>query len=150
MAGREIACQACGYRYDPAEASGCASCPLGSSCAAACCPACGFGSLDLERSWIARLAVRLSRRRTAGMPALELGEALLTDLPCGARAVVSDLDGVPADSRDRLQAYGVTPGRTLEVVHATAGVTIVRVGHVELAFESDLAGGIRVGLAAEA
>jgi Fe2+ transport system protein FeoA len=143
--GNEIACPSCGYRYDPHAASGCASCPLNSACAVSCCPACGFGALDLQRSWIARLVTRLAARRAGGAATHEAGGVSLTDLPCGGRAVISALDGVPVDSRERLQAYGLVPGRRVEVVHAAAGVTIVRVGHVELAFESDLAGAIRVG-----
>jgi Fe2+ transport system protein FeoA len=58
--------------------------------------------------------------------------------------VVTGVDRLAAGLRERINAYGVVPGRRLEVVQRTAGVTIVRVGHVELAFEADLASGIRV------
>jgi Fe2+ transport system protein FeoA len=141
--GNEIVCPSCGFRYDPASAGSCASCPLNSGCPETCCPACGYTSIDLGRSWVGRLVSRLGRRRAADWVVGE-GERSLVDLPCGARAVISGLDGIPADSRERLQAYGLAPGRPLEIVHAAGGVTIVRAGEVELAFESDLARGIRV------
>jgi hypothetical protein len=56
--------------------------------------------------------------------------------------VVSGVEGVPPHRRRRQAAYGVELGRHLVVVHAASGVTIVRVGAAELAFEADLAGEI--------
>jgi Fe2+ transport system protein FeoA len=40
--------------------------------------------------------------------------------------------------RERLQAYGVSPGSELEVVQQSP-VTVVRIDHVELAFEHSVA-----------
>ncbi len=77
------------------------------------------------------------------------GEATLAAFPDGATVVVSCLDGVPAGSRGRLRAYGVEAGRTLRILRASAGVTIVRVGHTELAFESEIADRVRGTLVQE-
>lgn len=46
-----------------------------------------------------------------------------------------------------MQAYGVAPGRWVKVVQQSP-VTVVRVEHLDLAFELDIARGIRVEAAA--
>lgn len=141
---RTITCGLCGYRFDPGGRSGCAACPLNAGCLVTCCPACGYSSIDPERSWAGRLASLLAgRRRRRAMRAGPVGDATLADLPRGAKAAVENLDALSSRSRERLHAYGVTPGKTLEVVQ-TAPVTVIRVGHLELAFEPELARGVRV------
>jgi Fe2+ transport system protein FeoA len=138
-----ITCGMCGHHFDPGVRSSCAACPLNTGCPVACCPACGYAAIDPERSWSGRLLSSFAHRRHGAARHRPPAEATLADLPCGARASVQDLDALPSRSRERLHAYGVTPGKTLEVIQ-TAPVTVIRVGHLELAFEPDLAGGIRV------
>jgi hypothetical protein len=53
-----ITCSMCGHRFDPASHSGCRSCPLQSGCQLVCCPACGFETVNPDRSILARLAKR--------------------------------------------------------------------------------------------
>lgn len=138
-----ITCELCGHRFHPGLRSGCAACPLHTGCPVACCPACGYGSIDPERSWAGRFVLLLARRRRSTARNRPVGSAALSDLPRGAKASVENLDALPSGSRERLHAYGVTPGRAIEVIQ-TAPVTVIRVGHLELAFEPELAGGIRV------
>jgi len=136
------ACAMCGLRFDPAEHTGCASCPVQSGCSLACCPACGYSFVDPERSSVVRLGARLTsrfRRRAAS----ESGQSTLGDVARGHSARVADLEGLPLRPREQLQAYGLAPGRLVEVLQ-TKPVTVVRVEHVDIAFESSLARGIRV------
>jgi Fe2+ transport system protein FeoA len=70
----------------------------------------------------------------------------LADIPPGSRARIDTLDGLSTDRRHQLQAYGVAPGRWVRVVQQSP-VTVVRVEHLDLAFESDIARGIRVEVA---
>jgi Fe2+ transport system protein FeoA len=144
-----IVCLVCGYRFDPAERSACGSCPLSKGCAFVCCPACGYGMVDLEHSrlvrlgsWIARslrIAWRRGRRGTR--------EATLADVPPGHRARIEALNGLPTSQHEQLQSYGVTFGRWVEVVQQSP-VTVVRVEHTDLAFERAIARSIRVTLIA--
>ena len=64
-------------------------------------------------------------------------------MPPGGRAVVLDLDDVPLGQREQLQAYGVAPGRTVDVLQ-TRPVMVVRADNAEIAFEAAVAGGVRV------
>jgi len=57
----EIACTMCGHHFDPREQAACGGCPLNAGCALVCCPACGFGSADPERSTLVRAYRRLRR-----------------------------------------------------------------------------------------
>ncbi|MBK5232880.1 MAG: ferrous iron transport protein A [Thermoleophilia bacterium] len=67
----------------------------------------------------------------------------LDEVPVGTLARVVKLDDSISAWRERLQAYGLVPGRRLEVVQH-APVTVVRVERTDLAFESRIAGGILV------
>ncbi len=60
-----VTCPMCGYRYDPKEHTGCASCPLNRGCQLVCCPNCGFETVDPERSVLARFARRHLLRKTS-------------------------------------------------------------------------------------
>ena len=52
-------CQLCGFEFT-AEAGNCGvSCPLSASCAAVCCPNCGYQMIDESRSRAAGLLKRL-------------------------------------------------------------------------------------------
>ncbi len=68
----------------------------------------------------------------------------LPELPPGSLARVVEIDASVAEWRERLQAYGLAPGRRLEVVQH-APVTVVRVERIDLAFEARIARGILVG-----
>lgn len=138
-----ITCGLCGHRFDPSGQGGCAACPLNAGCLVTCCPDCGYGSIDPEHSWAGRLASFLGGRRRRAIRMRPIGGVTLADLPRGATASVENLDTLPSYSRERLHAYGVTPGKTLEVLQ-NAPVTVIRIGHLELAFEPDLAHGVRV------
>jgi Fe2+ transport system protein FeoA len=71
----------------------------------------------------------------------------LADVPPGSRARIDVLDGLSASRCHQLQAYGLAPGRWVKVVQQSP-VTVIRVEHLDLAFESDIARGIRVEVAA--
>jgi Fe2+ transport system protein FeoA len=135
-------CTMCGHRYDPALSVGCNSCPLGAHCSLACCPECGYSAVDLRRSTLARLATRLAGAvRGRGTPAT--GDVPLASVRPGERVHVQGLDELPAWQCNQLTAYGLAPGRQVEVVQSRP-VVIVRVDHVEVAFEPPLARAIRV------
>ncbi len=141
----------CGYRFDPTEQGACASCPLNKGCSFVCCPACGYGMVDLEHSRLMRLGARIAgglriawrhgRRRTR--------EITLADVSPGNRAHVEALNGLPTGQHEQLQAYGVSPGRWVDVVQQ-APVTIVRVGYTDVALEQAIARSIHVTLARHA
>jgi Fe2+ transport system protein FeoA len=59
MTNTNMTCPMCGHSYNPAEAPGCASCPLHSGCSLVCCPSCGYKTVDARQSWLARMASSL-------------------------------------------------------------------------------------------
>jgi Fe2+ transport system protein FeoA len=67
----------------------------------------------------------------------------LTGLRPGSRARVATLEALPADQRERLQAYGLVPGQWVRVVQH-APVTVVQVEQTELALEAQIARGVQV------
>lgn len=69
--------------------------------------------------------------------------APLRDLPPGTVVRVLEFDASIWSWRERLIAYGLSPGREVEVVQH-APVTVVRVERTELAFEPRIARGILV------
>jgi Fe2+ transport system protein FeoA len=62
----------------------------------------------------------------------------LADAPPGCRVCMAGFSEEGVCWRERLQAYGVSPGSEIEVVQQSP-VTVVRVDHVELAFERSVA-----------
>jgi Fe2+ transport system protein FeoA len=56
---------------------------------------------------------------------------------------IEALDGLSEGRCHQMQAYGLAPGRSVKVVQQSP-VTVVRVEHLDLAFESDIARGIHV------
>lgn len=68
----------------------------------------------------------------------------LSDAPAGCRVCMSGFAPAGECWRERLQAYGIAPGREIEVVQQRP-VTVVRVDHVELAFENVVAREILIG-----
>lgn len=71
------------------------------------------------------------------------GSTRLPDLAPGSVARVVEIDALAGRWRERLQAYGLAPGREVKVIQH-APVTVVRVEHIDLAFESAIARGILV------
>lgn len=128
-----VTCALCGHRFDPTASDACASCPLGRGCSLVCCPECGYSVPDASRSAFAGLAARFARRRQSPVvPMRPLAEA-----PPGCQATIETLEHLPARQREQLLAYGVAPGRVVDVLQ-TRPVTVVRVEHAELAFENAL------------
>jgi Fe2+ transport system protein FeoA len=74
------------------------------------------------------------------------GSTRLLDVPPGGVARVVEIDASACGWRERLHAYGLAPGREVEVVQH-APVTVVRVEHVELAFEASIARAVVVSAA---
>jgi len=63
-------------------------------------------------------------------------EAPLSDAPPGARVTVAGFGkAIPAVQLEQLMSYGLVEGRTIEVL-AQRPVTVVLVGHTELALET--------------
>ena len=138
------ACAMCGSDLDAACASGCASCPLGAHCSLSCCPACGYSTVDVQRSRLASAAARLIG--TLGQARSKAGHrhgTTLADATPGEQARIGGLDGVPVWQRNQLAAYGLAPGRQVDVLQ-TAPVVIVRIDHLELALEQAIALAIQV------
>lgn len=135
-----IVCPACASCFEPAAAaSACSACPIGKGCTLACCPSCGWSTPDPARSRIVRLAGALARRRSA---AAARGGSLADARP-GVRVRIEGVDRLPPRRRDQLLAYGIAPGRCVDVLQ-TVPVTVVRVESTELALERSLSGAIEV------
>ena len=58
MSTERITCTMCGHNFDPAAHVACQSCPLQKGCALVCCPQCGFETVNINQSLLARLASR--------------------------------------------------------------------------------------------
>jgi Fe2+ transport system protein FeoA len=143
-----VSCAMCGHRFDPHETNLCASCPLGKGCSLVCCPNCGYSVPDPSRSTVVGLAARAAaalarRRRARAVPRSTLAHAAP-----GSQATIETLEHVPARQREQLLAYGVAPGRVVDVLQ-TRPVTIVRVEHAELAFETALSHAIGIAAPSE-
>jgi Fe2+ transport system protein FeoA len=146
--GRLLTCPICGFAFDPSENPSCPSCPLAAGCTAACCPNCGHDTVDPGRSRLVALATRLARALRRGpsvapAPAIAPGRTTLAQLAPGGTALISDLDGLDVSWREHLQAYGLVPGRNVDVVQQ-APVTVVQVDHTNVALERRLARGIGI------
>lgn len=133
-----VDCAFCAFRFDPAGTSLCDSCPLGKGCALVCCPHCGYSAPDVERSLAARAVAAFARRRARSMPV-----GALARLAPGCRARIASLDELPERQRGQLLAYGLAPGRLVEVLQRSP-VTVVRVEHTELALESSISRAVLV------
>jgi Fe2+ transport system protein FeoA len=80
------------------------------------------------------------RRKRGGMA------ACLADAPSGCRVRMAGFTSGGEGWRERLQAYGIAPGREIEIVQQKP-VTVVRVDHLELALERNVASHILIGVA---
>lgn len=132
----------CGTVFDVGARIACDSCPLANGCTLTCCPACGFSWVDVQSSRLGRLGLRLAasigRRKSRGAPAATLAEA-----QGGESVQVERLEGLPLWQEHQLAAYGIAPGRHIDVIQ-TSPVVVVRVDYAEVAFERSLARGVRL------
>lgn len=56
-----MVCGMCGHRFNPDEHGACGACPLAPGCQLVCCPACGFETVNPQRSTWARNAQKASQ-----------------------------------------------------------------------------------------
>lgn len=145
MRSRDIECGLCGYEYDPDQHIACQSCPLHSGCNLVCCPACGYQTVDPQRSLLVRLVNYLPKFRSSAKIKGNAPDGVsLADIPPGGQAeLVGFSDDFPSDRKAYLQAYGLVVNHQIQVVQHSP-VTIIRLDNLELALENDLARGIRV------
>lgn len=149
----ELTCPMCGNRFDPTAHLACERCPFNSGCMLSCCPACGYELPNPDRSQLvhlgsrirgfARTALRRGSRARAVDPAD--GTVALSEVPPGNIVTVERIANLTGSRSEQLQAYGLVPGRSVKVIQQ-APVTVVRVEHIDLAFESHIAREIRTAL----
>jgi len=145
MSYLDIQCPMCGQQYASQEHQGCKSCPVNKNCTLVCCPACGYQTINARKSKLARL-VQMLFPNNPRSDHNELGEVgtTLAEVPAGCRVqVLAFSEDFPADRRAYLQAYGLVPDYWVQVLQHSP-VTIVRLDHLELALENELARGIKV------
>lgn len=147
-----VTCAMCGSRFEPAQlVSSCEACPMHKGCVLVCCPDCGYSTVDPRRSQVVGLGFRLRQRRRGRRRGGGRGRRghgfdsglTLADVPAGVRVRIGDLNGLPLESCRQLQAYGLAPGRSVEVVQQSP-VTVVRIEHLDLAFEAEIARAVSV------
>ena len=126
--------------------SACDVCPLGSNCPMVCCPACGYATIDTDKTAIGKLALSFNPDQAK----TQIREKLLTlaEVPSGAAVRVVTVETANGPRPVRLQAYGLAPGRHVEVLQQDP-VTVVRADHTELALEDELADKVLVELISE-
>jgi Fe2+ transport system protein FeoA len=160
-----LTCPVCGYQYESGPEGACGPCPLHSDCAMACCPACGHTTINTEKSAVVNLFRKLFKsggkveQAKTNQPLTVHVRQDQSDLassinePVLIKEDVKTLDDViPGETikidgfatalslqhQLRLQAFGVEPGQSLSIIQQHP-VTIVKVGHTELAVEHYLA-----------
>ncbi|MCG6927507.1 MAG: ferrous iron transport protein A [Acidobacteria bacterium] len=136
--GPLVNCPLCGLDYAPGGDT-CKEhgCPLSfGTCATRHCPRCGYTIPDEERSVAVRLARKLLGRREP------LIAESLAQLPAGARAVVSRLQGDP-ELLSRLTAQGIAPGVTVHLVQRSP-TYVIEIGETTIAVERRVAEAIRL------
>ena len=143
-----VPCALCGHRFDPQATNVCASCPLGRGCSLACCPNCGYSAPDPGRSTVVRLAARAAAVLAGRRGVHADSPTTLAQVAPGSRATIETLEEVPVRQREQLLAYGIAPGRVVDVLQIRP-VTIVRIEHAELAFETTLSRAIGIAAAPE-
>jgi Fe2+ transport system protein FeoA len=141
----DIQCPMCGQSYNPDQHIGCENCPLHSGCALVCCPTCGYQTVNLRKSKAARLVQSLFTLGASSRNFNSLsGRTTLADVTPGRKVkIIGFSPGFPPDRREYLQAYGLVENYQVQVLQHSP-VTIVRLDHIELALEIDLARGILV------
>lgn len=87
----------------------------------------------------ARRGFLFGRRRKGRAPCSAGGLTTLADVPVGGDIqVVKFCERIPRVRRDQLQAYGLSPGRSVRIEQQFP-VTIVQIDHIEIALERSLA-----------
>lgn len=126
-------CRLCGHKLDT---TGCEACPLGSNCPMVCCQACGYTTIDTDKTTVGRL---LGSSRASKTPtSIRAGLSTLAEAPKGVSARVVAVENTSGSRPLQMQAYGLAPGRLVEVLQQDP-VTVVRADHTELALEDNLA-----------
>lgn len=131
-----IDCPMCGTPFDPAVHTACDACPMSGHCTLACCPDCGYTTIDVERSAPAKLLNRLlsaPRRSRARAP-----ESILGVRPGDTVEVGSFAPAMTGDQVALLRTYGIDVGRRVTIVQHRP-MTVILVDHTEVALESELA-----------
>lgn len=151
MRAKGVVCSMCGYRYSLAENSTCRACPLNPGCGLACCPMCGFESIDPSQSslvrWLSSVLAKLQVRGLTGKLDSTLPFHLL-DAPQGSQVIIRSFsDQASAKICERLQAYGLSPGVRATLLQVSP-VVILQVENLELVLEQGLARQIQVSSAA--
>jgi Fe2+ transport system protein FeoA len=140
---RSMSCPLCGARFDPDTEIACGSCPMHGACTLACCPECGYTTVDIGSSRSAGLLAKLFPTRkqetivAATLDVAALGEDV---------AIAGFAEDMTTGHRELLRAYGIEPGRIVRVGQHSP-VTVVRVDETEIALEADLARLIFIGAA---
>jgi Fe2+ transport system protein FeoA len=134
-------CPLCGHALD---ATGCEACPLGSNCPMVCCPACGYTTIDTDKTMVGKLALKLAPSQVPkGEGPIGAGLTTLAEAPKGVSVRVVAVENTEGSRPLQLQAYGLAPGRLVQVLQQEP-VTVVRADHTELALEGDLASKVLV------
>lgn len=135
-----IECGMCGHHFDPAGHAGCSGCPMNKACLLLCCPSCGYSIPDPARSRLLALGRRIANalRSLRGAAAQPDDPSALSRVKPGSVVRIREIGEGASSWHERLQAYGIAPGREVTVVQQ-APVTVVRVDHVDLAFEATIA-----------
>lgn len=141
----DIQCPMCGHRYASQDHLGCKSCPVNKECTLVCCPACGYQTVNARKSRFARFVQSLLPNKTEPDLAEPDREGItLAEVPAGCMARIQEFcEGLPPDRLAYLQAYGLVPDYWVQVLQHSP-VTIVRLDHLELALENDIARNIKV------
>jgi len=131
-----IMCALCGHRFDPEEYTACEACPLQSGCQLVCCPVCGFETINVHESKLARFLARLL---PGPKELLQPSGMTLADAAPGCWVkIIRFSTSIPIEKQAHLQAYGLVDGRPVRVLQHSP-VTVVQVEHTELALEKSLA-----------
>ncbi len=135
-----VACPLCGSRFDPSAEVACANCPMSGACTLACCPNCGYTTVDVASSRSASLLGRLLPSRRERVVAATLDLATI-----GGDVRIAGFDAAMSTGhRELLRTYGIEPGRMVRIEQHSP-VTVVHVDETEVALESELARLIYVG-----
>jgi Fe2+ transport system protein FeoA len=131
-----IVCSMCGQAFDASHHQACQKCPLQTGCKLARCPNCGYEMVNVHTSRLARWAARWLTRGSGESPSLK--NTLADLIPGQSAQVVGFSAGLSLKQQAHLLAYGVAPGRQVQVLQHNP-VTVVQVEHLELALETALA-----------
>ncbi len=134
-------CPVCNYSFQPENTELCPACPLNRGCTGVCCPNCGYTSVDIQRSRLARWLGSLLPSQE-GSP-LENGRQSLAQARSGSRVQVCQFQDLSARQVEKLQAYGLIPGCWVRVMQRKPAL-VIEVNHTELAIEAPLARGVIV------